>query len=407
MTEFLDVQNGLYNAMVQGLGLSENSFQLIQPSPPLVPDDDDALWNYFNNIPPVSLTQNYIASGGNQFFSNYKGFNSALTSVVESRLIRDVGQEIIDEFQDYIFSRNSLPSLGQLPSLFRRWAFFRYPNVANKGASAYAAALLDPVASAQLAFGLYEGDPLEGIPDKKPDWDLGYQELVIQLRSAPSRSFNFQRSTMKTDVTKTWSGGGHSGFFGLWRGSSSRSSESRKFANSNFTLTASFGHVLRFATVPGSWYSSAATGLAYSNRNGAPWNPESPINWNNTFDPKTGNIARLMVNLIVVDTMKLKIESFAKYEEDDQVTIRRNSGGGLWPFYSSGNSRGVSNTVDFDDEGKMTITVDSEPGVPIVIGGDVLPIHQYLGFAIEGARLFAEALEANPEFRDRMVLPVS
>lgn len=49
MASFLDLQNGFYNALTQGLGLPPGSpFQLIQPSPPLVagPNQDNALWNY-------------------------------------------------------------------------------------------------------------------------------------------------------------------------------------------------------------------------------------------------------------------------------------------------------------------------------------------------------------------------
>jgi hypothetical protein len=51
MPGMLDVNNGLYNALIQGLGLSPQSFQMIQPSPPLLPNNDAYLWNYFNHIP--------------------------------------------------------------------------------------------------------------------------------------------------------------------------------------------------------------------------------------------------------------------------------------------------------------------------------------------------------------------
>jgi hypothetical protein len=407
MTDFLDVQNGLYNAMLQGLGLSGSSFQLIQPSPPLLPNDNHFLWNYFNNIPPKTLTQNYIAAGGNQFFSNYKGLNSALKSVVEDRLVKDVGQNIVEEFNNFIQLKDPPPALRQLPSLFRSWAFLRHSSVANKGASALAAMLLDPIASAQLALMPYEGDPdaTPPIPPKQPDWDVGYKQLIQLLGMAPSRSFNFKRSTMNTNVTNTWSRGSHSGFFGLWRGSRSSSSQSVTFSQSEFTINASFGHVLLFAATPGSWYSSAATGLAYSHKSGVPWDPTSPINWNNTFDPNTGNLARFMVNLIVVDTMNIDVKSFAKYGHDDQVVIQNNSGGGLWPFYTGNSSSGASQRISFADDQTMTVTTTSLPGIPIVLGGNILPVNQYVGHAIAGARLFAESLEANHEFRDRLASP--
>jgi hypothetical protein len=401
MPGMLDVNNGLYNALIQGLGLSPQSFQMIQPSPPLLPNNDAYLWNYFNHIPPVSLTQNYVASGGNQFFSDYMGFMSALTSVVRNRFVQDVGQNVADKFMDYLATRSTPPSLNQYPAIFRSWAFLRYPTVANRGASDLAAALLDPVASAQLAIAAYQGDPGADppIPARQPDWDLGYSQLLTLLRQAPSRAFTYRKSTAIIDVSHTWSHGSNFGFFGLWGGSSSSSSQSVTFASNDIQIDASFGHLLSFAATPGQWYSSAATGLAYSHKTGAPWDGSSPINWNNTFDSNTGNMARFMVNLVVVDTLRISVKSFATFSQSDQTVIHNNSGGGLWPFYVTNSSSGASQSVSFDDRGAMTITTASLPGVPIVIGGDVLPVDQFVGHAISGHKLFAELLHENREMR--------
>ena len=35
MSTFLDLQNGWYNGFLQGMGQSPNSFQIIQPAPPI------------------------------------------------------------------------------------------------------------------------------------------------------------------------------------------------------------------------------------------------------------------------------------------------------------------------------------------------------------------------------------
>ena len=79
--KFLDLQNGFYNALSQGLGFHPGSpFQIVQPSPPLSSGSqaNTLLWNYFNNIPPFQLSQNFVQSGGSQFSTNYSGFHSAL-----------------------------------------------------------------------------------------------------------------------------------------------------------------------------------------------------------------------------------------------------------------------------------------------------------------------------------------
>jgi hypothetical protein len=42
----------------------------------------------------------------------------------------------------------------------------------------------------------------------------------------------------------------------------------------------------------------------------------------------------------------------------------------------------------------MTVHITSIAGVPIVIGCNVLPVAQYVGHAVEGARIAASALTA-------------
>ncbi len=403
---FIDVQNGFYNALAQGLGLPTSNFQLIQPSPPLLPDDH-LLWNYFNNIPPASLTQNYIASGGNQFFSNYKGLISALKSPLADRLVKDISQTVLDEFIDFVSLKDPVPSPRQYPALFRNWAILRHPGVATKGATDFAAMLLEPIAAASIALMGYEGDDTATppIPARQPDWDGGYKQLKAQLNLAPSRTFKFKRSSMNSNVSNTWTRGSHSGFFGLWGGSSSSSSQSLTFAQNEFSVEASFGHVLLFAPTPGIWYSSAAMGQAYSHKTGSPWDPTATINWNNTFDARNGNLTRFMTNLVVVDTMSITVKSLAKYTHDDQVVIQNNSGGGLWPFYVGGSSAGASTFTSFEDDGTMTIEIKSQPGVPIVIGGSVLPIEQYVGHSVAGMNLYAEYMQNDAVMRNLVLTP--
>lgn len=385
--KFLDLQDGFYNALSQGLGFPPGSpFQLFQPSPPLVagPKADQALWAYFNNIPPYSLTQNYVASGGNQFFSNYKALLSALQGT-PSTFQLDVGPDCYAEWLAYIKQIAPIPSPSQLPQLFFNWASVFYPSVANVGASDLAQQALDPITSAQTEITwLYSG--------KAPDWSLGYAELKQQLSQAPSRAFNMSSSSMNTDVSQTWSKGSNSGFFGLWGGSSYKSTYSSKFASSEIQLYAQFDHVMPFQAAPGQWYSSAAMGDAYSHQSGPPWNPKSTISWENTFDAQNGNMSRFAVNLIVVDTMYVSVDSRAEFSTEERENIQNNKGAGMWPFYSSGGSSGSSTRVDFDEKGRMTVIITSEPNVPVVIGCNVIPVNEFVGHSTETARFMRSAL---------------
>jgi len=374
-TTFQDLQNGFYNAFTLGLGFPAGSpFQILQPSTPLLPGPqaDPTLWAYFNNIPPFSLTQNYIASGGNQFFSDYKGMLSALQGTPNT-FQQDIGSEAYAAWVQYLPTISPTPAVSQLPQIFFSWAIVFFPAVANVGASDLAQMLLDPITAAQMGILAYPSG-------KQPDWTLGYDALRTQLSAAPSRAFALSSSTMDSNVSKSWTQGSNSGFFGLWGGSSSTSKESAQFAASGVSVAAAFDHVMTFQASPGPWYSSSAMATAFNHQGGAPWNPKSPINWQNTFG-SDGNMQRFAVNLIVADGMSVQVTSLATFSLDTQEIIKNSSGAGLWPFYSQGSSSGSSTTTSFNQQGNMTVTITSVPGVPVVLGVSVLPVSQFVGHA--------------------------
>ena len=401
MTDFLDLQNGWYNGFLQGMGQSADHFQILQPAPPLVKDGNpnSTLWGYFNNIPPASLTQNYIASAGNQFYSDYRGLLSALDPTRVVNVKEDIGAANFAAWQAYVRSIASPPSMNQYPTLFRSWAMLNAPEVATIGASDYSAIILDPVASAQTVMTMSYTD--ETGMAKPYDWSLGYDNLVAQLNAAPSRSFNFASAQMNSNVQKTWTQGGNSGFFGLWGGSSSSSSISQMFAASAVTVSASFDHVLTFVAAPGNWYNSSAMGLAYHNQSGNPWHSGSSINWNNTFG-SSGNMPRFMANLIVASGMQVSVTSTATYSSSQQTEICNNSHGGFWPFYSSGGGSSSTSSVSFSQSGAMTVQTSSLPGIPIVLGGNVLSIGDFVGHSVAGANLLVKMLAtAEPVLRPK------
>jgi hypothetical protein len=195
---------------------------------------------------------------------------------------------------------------------------------------------------------------------------------------------------MNSDVSKSWSSGANSGFFGLWGGSNSSSSQSVQFASSEVTLKARFSHVFPFSPTPGNWYNSSALGLAFSNQTGAPWNPSSPINWQNTFGPN-GNMQRFATQLIVASGMYVEVNSSATFSQADQQQIQNGSAAGLWPFYSQSSTSGSSTSAGFNAKGNMAVTITSDATTPIVIGANVFGIAQFVGHSVEGAKIFAKA----------------
>jgi hypothetical protein len=394
MSTFLDLQDGWYNGLIQGLGQSKDSFQIIQPAPPIASGTaaNPTFWAYYNNIPPKTLTTQFVASGGNQFYNNYRGLLSALEPSRTISVGADIGEENFLAWQAYV-QKQPMPNMNQMPTMFRNWAMFYAPDVANIGSSDYAAILLDPIATAQNELTLvYTTD--KGLPINF-DWQLNYADMVNQLASSPSRSFSFDSSTMDKNVSSSWAGSSTSGFFGLWGGSSSTSTLSEQFASSRIKVDASFEHVLVLSNTPGAWYYSSAMGLAFANQTGSPWRDKAPINWNNTFG-KDGNMQYFSANVIVASGMSITVTSDAKYSSLDQQTITSSGSSGFWPFYSGDSGSTSTNRVSFTQDDHMTITTSSIPGVPVVLGVNVLPVGEFVGHSsnlgvslFESARVFA------------------
>lgn len=377
MSTFLDLQNGWYNGFIQGMDQNPNSFQIIQPAPPIASGAaaNATFWSYYNNIPPLSLTQQFMASGGNQFYSNYRALMSALVPSRTVNVQGDIGADNFKEWQKYILSLSTPPAMNQIPTLFRNWAMIFAPQVANIGSSDYASILLDPIATAQNELALIYTDT-NTLP-KPFNWQLAYNDMVTELNASPSRQFNFDSSNMNTNVSKSWTKGSNSGFFGLWGGSTTTSSISQQFASSHIRVTASFDNVMLYSNTPGQWYNSAAMALAYANKTGNPWG-QSSINWDNTFG-NNGNMQRFAANLIIASGMSVTVTSDASYSTLDQQTITSSGHAGFWPFYSGSSGSSSTNTITFNEQGQMTITTSSVKGVPVVLGLNVLPVNQFVG----------------------------
>lgn len=299
---------------------------------------------------------------------------------------QDVGPECFSEWQVYVTSLNPRPTPQQLPDTFFNWASISFPDVATIGATDLGAMLLDPISTAVLALMPYARS-------NNPDWSIGYDGLVRMLTTSPSRAFSVESSSMNTSLQQAWAHSNYSGLFGLWSGSSVDDSLSTRYAASRVRVDASFDHVLTFVATPGAWYTSSALGQAFANQGTPPWRAGNPINWNTTFSA-SGNMARFTGSLIVVSGMHITVTSEAQFSGTDQQTIMRNSSAGLWPFYSSSSSSGMTTSTSFNDQGQMTTSILSAGPTPIVIGCNVLTAAQFVGHAAESTRLFARIREA-------------
>ncbi len=385
----LELQDKWYNGLIQGLGVSPASFQIIQPSPPLISlsnpqTDNAALWSYLNYIPPLSLTLNTTLSGGNRFLDDYRGVMSQLIPPNNINVQKDIGPDAWKAWTAYLQSMQPPPAYTSLSTLFLQWASIWYPNVANICAADYAAIALNPISGAQNVL-------LAAYPQgATADFSQTYAQLVTQLNAAPSRTFRFNSSEASGNVSNTWSGGANSNFFGLFGSSSSESSSLfQVFASSQVIVEASFQHILTFTAGPGNWYNSSALNIAYTEPGTPPWREGAQPNWQSTFGPH-GNMLRFMTSLVIASGMTIKVHSAAQYSSLQQNTIKSSGSSGFWPFYSGSSGSSSTSTATFNSDATMDILITSLPGIPVIIGGTVLSVADYLGHEEQGRALYAK-----------------
>jgi hypothetical protein len=357
-----------YRGLVAALSLSPARFQIDQPCTS-VPASDSSLWAIQNTLPPLSLTVNRNAENVTTMFSEYAAVAEQMSFPLAD-LAADIGEQNFAAWTAYV-EQLGQPSAAQLPALFQEWALINAPDVANIGISDLATMALIETGAQALA-------PYTGPNAAPPDFARDYSDLVAMLAAAPGASVSFDSATTPADVTTTWTGGIDDGIDGLWSGLSPAARLSSTFASSHVTVHATFEHLVRWTSTPGAWYDSSLLGMAYSSPASPPWPADPSPTWEDLFGP-SGSLQRLLASLLVVDGLQATITSSATYQAADQQAIADNAAAGLWPFYLHATSTAIPNTVSFDAAGTMTIAIAAEPNQPLILGGDVLGIAQYLG----------------------------
>lgn len=372
------LQNQWYNTLAVAVG-GNADFQILQPNNPISGlSTDDKIWQYFNNMPPASLTSNLTLSGGNQFFSDYTGVLSQLTSNALTNFQNVLGS-YYPLWQRYLAGLTPIPTIQQMPNVFFSWAMVYAPDVAGPGRSALAAALLDPIFAAQsLALNT------SAFVNNVPNFTQGVQDLLTQVVNGQSTTVNFDSATASSNVTNTWAQGNGGAFFGIFGSSDSTTSQlTELFTSSRVTASVNFQKLITFVAdppgPPNGWYSSGALGQAHAAPGGgAPWRSGANPNWNSTFGA-AGNMQQFIGSLVVADGITATITSYASYNSAQQTTITQQSSEGFWPFYWGSGSSTYQNNVSFNSSSNLTYTMSSQPGHPMIIGALVLPASQYLG----------------------------
>lgn len=240
---------------------------------------------------------------------------------------------------------NQIPGAGPVQSASGSATFFdAYATVIN--ALVAGSNPLDAVAAAKRNLAAWGADP--------PAWTRGYKSMAKQLGAAPRLEFSF--SLRADEDPPVW---------GLWRDAEAVEGPSARFAAGPLNMKTAFGRLLNFAPQASDWYTPSAMSLAYHNPGKAPWDQNSPVNWESTFG-EDGSLNRVVTGLICVKDIRLSYESEAAYPDEDQAQITAGSTAGLWPYYL--NEHSAATQVAFDRIGTLAASVDSSANTPVVIG---------------------------------------
>ncbi|MFO7593658.1 MAG: hypothetical protein R6X15_06405 [Pseudomonadota bacterium] len=371
-----------YNAVVGQAGFDRNTFQLVQGSQ-VIGSTTEKLWQFFDTVPPLTVTNYYNPTSFNSFSKDYGG--------VIINLIPQGGDELQQKMGDYYSQWLDYAKKNADYSIkaFQQWAMGVDPSNAPDWISLYRTLFDGAIFQAQQAWdNMLHASTNPGV--------CAYAKTISDLNNAlissKSVSIHMDSSTESSNITNTWTEGEIAGFFESFfgGGESSYSSLSEKLATSSLEIDATFSNLVTFPASPLSspsqdsilskytpWYSSEALNIAYKNNNNRVWKHGAPT-WEGTFGAN-GDMTRMCGALIVVDGIDISITSSASFSSDEQQHFEAAAGAGFFPFFEAEAAHGWSSHTTFNDKGNATMTAKSPTGNPQVLGVIVSPIAEVLG----------------------------
>jgi len=389
------LQNQWYNTIVVALKLDPNSFQLIQAQSPLS-NTSKGLWQYFDSVPPKSLTQVFSQSAINSFFDDY--LTVIITIIPQaSDKFRVIMGDNLDAWE--VYKKTLKPgdvAKDGIFSAFQAWADINLdPDIATNAITAYQQ-LQNGVVSLAVNAVLNQANLSS---DGRPTFSKTMQELRDAITHGATKTFSFDSTTAIDDVSQTWAKGEVNGTYDFFSGSagSEYTQLSQKATSSRVTVQGSFQKVISFAAGPGKWFNSSALALAYGTTDNTVWPAGQKPDWETTFGEQ-GNLQRLLTELIVVDGIEISVTSHVSYDATEQQTIKAEASTSFWPFFSANASGGHSTDITFNASGEMTVTTTVPLGNPAIFGVNVLPISKVLGhnLGLASPLLTVDELQAVP-----------
>ncbi|MGF1735457.1 hypothetical protein [Photobacterium satsumensis] len=361
-----------YNAMVTGLGLDPNQFQLYQGPNSLMSTSQD-MWNVFNAVPPKSVNNYYNPNQSNNFSSAYNLILEALVPASNSSFQNCMG-DYYGKWSAYFENNDPKEWTAQgVSDLFNSWAMRNAPGKAGC-VTGLTNTYINPINIAVNKFASAGG---------KYAWNKTADQLKSALAGGAQKSFTLDSQTTSSDVKHTWAGGNTSVFFDIFSfgGGGKYDKLTTKTTSAGVKIDANFQKVTTFTAGPlavndpndpilaefKAWYESAALAKAYTTKDNTVWNNQSSTTWDKAFGPE-GFLQRLTSSLIVADGVTITMTSNASYDTSERTEIEAAAKAGIWPFFSVSGKGGTTTEVKFNDQGNFTITTKIALGNPQVLG---------------------------------------
>jgi hypothetical protein len=377
-----------YNALVTGLSLNPDNFQLFQGSES-IGDTSEFIWNILDAIPPKSINNYYNPNQGNNFSQDYQAVIANLKPISDTSFQTCMG-DYYPEWMTYLKSSDCpsdiFDSADKMSSGFKKWAMINAPSQSGCSASLIQSFYNDVVTIANT---MYASAQTAG---KGYAYNVTIADLTTAIASAPGKNFTMDSKTESSSVSHTWAEGSTSVLYDIFSfgGGASYDKLTTDATSAGLKIDASFKHV---TTLPGGplakvssdpilskytpWYNSAAFGRAYGTKDNTVWKNGSP-SWETTFG-SDGNMQRVADAIVVVDGIDITITSETSYSSSEQETITGQASAGVGPFFEASGSGGSSTDVSFSDSGAMTVKITSPAGNPQLLGVLVTDTKDFIG----------------------------
>lgn len=384
-----------YNAVITGCGLDASQFQLVQGST-FLGTTTEKVWNIFDSVPPLSISQKYNPSQFNSFSSNYGAVIPNLLAPGGLQFQNDMG-DFYTQWTSYL--KKTPPTFTgplatwpqQLLSYFASWAMINLsPDQAQRCITDMQEVSNNPVSVANAMWAAMENAATN--PGVRA-YTGTIADVKTDITQGTGKSVQMDSSTASSDTSSSWAGGSVEGWDDFFGGeaSASYSQWSQQLATAGVTVNTQYQKLATVSMGPLNepdgtdpvlsnfvpWYNSAALNVGFQTKDNTVWKPGAHPDWNDTFGTN-GNMLYVATALIVVDGIQSTITSTATFSAADHEEFRQAASGGFWPFVDASEGSGWTHDAQFNDQGQVTVTSTCPAGNPTILGVLVTPISKAL-----------------------------